>query len=144
MTTLLLCTKQWVVWSHHLQLLQYLSKCFDIWQHFKKSIILHFWQFIQLSEINTSLFWIRITFMYNDQWDRICCLKICSCTKRTLWSKRIKMTMIWEEWMKTHSCCTLIKRTEFASFAAAMRAHWYRTKALHAVRSEKQICIIFT
>ncbi len=61
---------------------------------FQKSIILCFWQSVQLSEINTSLFWIRIAFMYDDQWDRTCCLKICLCTKRTSWSKRARMTMI--------------------------------------------------
>ena len=82
--------------------------------------------------------------MYNDWWDRTCCLKICLCMKKTLWSKRTKMTMIWEEWTKMCSCCTLIKRTEFALFAAVTKAHWYRMKALCAVRFKKQICITLT
>jgi len=123
MTTLLLCMKQWAVWSCHLQLLQHSLKCFDIQQHFKKSIILHFWQSVQLSEINTLLFWIRIAFMYDDQWDRICCSEICLCTKKTSQSERIKITIIWEEWMKMHSCCALTERTEFASFTAVTKAH---------------------
>jgi len=46
--------------------------------------------------------------------------------------------------MKMHSCCTLTERTEFALSVAAMRAHWYRMRALHAVRFEKQICTTLT
>ncbi len=42
------------------------------------------------------------------------------------------------------SCCTLTERTEFASSAAATRACWYRMRVLHAVRSEKQICMTLT
>ena len=144
MTTSLLCMKQWAAWSHHLQLLQHFLKCSDIQWHFKKSVILHFWQSVQLSEINTSLLWIRIAFMYNDWWDKICCLKICLCMKRTSQSEKTKITIIWKEWMKMHSCCTSTERTEFASFAVAMRACWYRMRVLHAVRSEKQICITLT
>jgi len=52
--------------------------------------------------------------------------------------------MAWEEWTKVCSCCTLTEKTEFASSAAVMKAHWYRMRALHAVRSEKQICMTLT
>jgi len=82
--------------------------------------------------------------MYDDQWDRTCCLKICLYMKETSQSEKTKMTMIWEEWMKMHSCYTLTERTEFALFAAVMRIHWYRTRALCFVRSEKQICMTLT
>jgi len=122
-TTLLLYMKQWATWLHHLQLLQHFLKCFNVQWHFKKSVILCFWQSVQLLEINTLLLWIRIAFMYDDWWDRICCLKICSHMKKTLWLKRTKITMIWEKWTKMCSCCALTERTEFTSFTAAVRAH---------------------
>jgi hypothetical protein len=41
--------------------------------------------------------------------------------KENIVIKRAKMTMIWEKWTKTHSCCALTERTEFASFAAAAK-----------------------
>jgi len=90
MSTSLLCTEQWAAWSHHLQLSQHLLKCFDVQQHFEKSVILCFWQSVQLSEINMSWLWIRIVLMYNDWWVLICCSVIQICINKTLSLSRAK------------------------------------------------------
>jgi len=93
-STSLLCTEQWAAWSHHLQLLQHSLKCFDVQQQFRKSVILHFWQLVQSSEINMLWLWIRIVLMYNDWWVFICCSVIWVCTNKTLSSNRVKMITV--------------------------------------------------
>jgi len=84
MSTLLLYMKQQAAWSHHLQLLQHSLKCFDVQQHSEKSVILCFWQLIQLSEINTLWLWIKIALMYDSWWVLICCNVIQFCTNKTI------------------------------------------------------------
>ncbi len=98
MSTSLLCTEQQAAWSCHLQLLQHSLKCFDAQWHFKKSVILCFWQSVQLSEINMLWLWIRITLMYNDWWVLICCNVIQICTNKTLSLSRVRMIIVWEKW----------------------------------------------
>ncbi len=105
MSTSLLCTKQWAAWSCHLQLLQHLLKCFDVQQHFKKSVILCFWQSVQLLKINMLWLWIRITLMYNDWWVHICCSVIQFCTNKTLSLNRVRIIIVWEKWVYKVSCC---------------------------------------
>jgi len=112
MSTSLLHTEQWAAWSRHLQLLQHSLKCFDIQQHFKKSIILHFWQSVQLTEINMPWLWIKITLMYNSQWVLIWFNVIQFCTNRTLSSSRARMIIVWEKWAYKASCCWSTSRTE--------------------------------
>ncbi len=97
MSTSLLCMKQWAAWSHHLQLSQHLSKCFNVQQHSEKSVISHFWQSVQLSKINTLWLWIRIVLMYNNWWVLICCNVIQFCINRTLSSDRAKIIIVWEK-----------------------------------------------
>ncbi len=97
MNTLLLCTEQQAVWSHHLQLLQHSLKCSDVQQHFKKSVILHFWQLIQLTEINTFWLWIRITLMYDDQWVFIWISVIQFHMNKMLSLSRVRMTIVWKK-----------------------------------------------
>jgi len=121
-STSLLCTKQWAAWSHHLQLLQHSSKCFDIQQQFRKSIILHFWQSVQSSEINMLWLWIRITLMYDSWWVLICCDVIQFCMNRTLSSSRVRMTVVWQEWVYKASCCWSTKKTELTSTSAKTKA----------------------
>ncbi len=99
MRTSLLCTEQWAVWSHHLQLSQHSLKCFNVWQHFKKSVILCVWQLIQPSEINTSWLWIRIMLMYDDQWVLTWFSIIQSHMNRTFTSSSARMTLVWKKWV---------------------------------------------
>jgi len=122
MSTSLLCTEQWAAWSHHLQLLQHSLKCFDIQQHFKKSIILCFWQLIQLSEINMSWLWIRITLMYNSWWVLICCDVIQIHTNRMLSLNRVRITIVWEKWVYKANCCWSTSRTKLTSVFTRARA----------------------
>ena len=98
MRTSLLCMKQWAVWSCHLQLLQHSLKCSDIWWHFKKSVILHFWQLIQSTEINTLWLWIKIALMYNSWWVFICFNVIQSCMNKTFTLSSVRMILVWWEW----------------------------------------------
>jgi len=121
MNTLLLCTEQWAAWSCHLQLLQHSLKCFDVQWHFKKSVILCFWQSVQLSEINMLWLWIKIALMYNDWWVLTCCSVIQFCTNRILSLNRAKMTIVWREWAYEASCCWLILKTELTSASAQMK-----------------------
>ncbi len=105
MSTSLLHMKQWAAWSCHLQLSQHLLKCFDIWQHFKKSVILHFWQSVQLLKINILWLWIRITLMYNSWWVFICYSVIWFCMNETLSLSRVRIIIVWEKWVYKASCC---------------------------------------
>ena len=105
MSTLLLHTEQQTTWSCHLQLLQHSLKCFNIWQHSEKSVILHFWQSVQSSKINTLWLWIRITLMYNDWWVLICCNVIQFCMNKMLSLSRVKIIIVWEKWAYKASCC---------------------------------------
>ncbi len=122
MSTSLLHTEQWAAWSHYLQLLQYSLKCSDVQQHFKKSVILCFWQSVQLSEINTSQLWMRITLMYNSWWVLICCNVIQICTNKTLSLNRARMIIVWERWAYKASCYWLTSRTELTSVSAKAKA----------------------
>ncbi len=105
MNTSLLHIKQWAAWLHHLQLLQHSLKCFGVQWHFKKDVILHFWQSVQLSEINMLWLWIKITLMYNSWWVLICCSVIQICTNKTLSLSRARMTIVWRKWVYKASCC---------------------------------------
>jgi len=125
MRTSLLCMKQWAAWSRHLQLLQHSSKCSDVQQHFRKSVILCVWQFVQLTEINTFWLWIKITLMYNDWWVLIWFSRIQSCTNRTFTLSSVRMPLVWEKWVYWVSCCWSTKRTESSSAAARVRATTY-------------------
>ena len=125
MRTSLLHTEQWAVWSHHLQLLQHSSKCSDIQQHFKKRVIPHVWQLIQLAEINTFWLWIRNTLMYNDWWVLIWFNVIQSCTNRTFTLSSTRMTIVWEKWAYWVSCCWSTKRTASSSAVTRTRATMY-------------------
>ena len=122
MSISLLCMKQWAAWSCHLQLLQHSLKCFDVWRHFKKSVILCFWQSVQLTKINTSWHWIRITLMYNNWWVLIWFNVIQFCTNRTLSLNRVRMIIVWEKWVYKASCCWSILRTELTLTLIRMRA----------------------
>jgi len=121
----LLCTEQWAVWSCHLQLLQHLLKCFDVWQHFKKSVILCFWQLTQSAEINTLWLWIKIALMYDSWWVLTWFSVIQSCTNRTFTLSSTRMIIVWEKWVYWASCCWSTKRTELSSAAARTRATTY-------------------
>jgi len=121
MSTLLLCTEQWAAWSNHLQLLQHLLKCFDVWQHFKKNVILHFWQLIQLTEINILWLWIKIVLMYNSQWVLIWVSVIQFCMNGTLSLSRVRMIIVWRKWAYKESCCWSISRTELTLMSVRMR-----------------------
>ena len=121
MSTLLLCTKQWAAWSCHLQLLQHSLKCFDVQWHFKKSVILHFWQSVQLTEINTSWLWIRIALMYDSWWVLIWVNVIQFCMNKILSSSRARITIVWKEWVYEASCCWSTQRTELTSMFIRMR-----------------------
>jgi len=125
MRTSLLHTKQQHVWSCHLQLLQHSSKCFDVWQHFKKSVILCAWQLRQLTDINTSWLWIRIAFMYNSWCILTWFNAMCSCTNRTFTLNSTRMPLVWEKWVYEASCCWSTKRTELTSTVTRMRAAMY-------------------
>ena len=125
MRTSLLCMKQQHAWSRHLQLLQHSLKCFDVQQHFRKSVILCVWQLIQSAEINTSWLWIRIALMYNDQWVLTWFSVMCSCMNRTFTLNSIRMTLVWEKWVYWVSCCWSMKRTESTSTATRMRTVMY-------------------
>ncbi len=125
MRTSLLRTEQQHAWSCHLQLLQHSLKCSDIWQHFKKSVILRAWQLAQPAETNTLWLWIRITLMYDDWWVLIWFSVMCSCTNKTFTSNSTRMALVWEKWMYWASCCWSTKRTESMSTAARMRAAMY-------------------
>jgi len=94
MRTSLLHTKQWAAWSCHLQLSQHSLKCFDVWWHFKKSIILCAWQLIQSTETNTPQLWIRIVLMYNSQWVLIWFNVIQSCMNRTFTLSSTRMIIV--------------------------------------------------
>ena len=120
--TSLLHMKQQCAWSCHLQLLQHSSKCFDVWWHFKKSVISCVWQLVQSAEINTLWLWIRITLMYNSQWVLICCDVIWVHTNRTLTSSRVKMTIVWKKWAYKASCCWSTSRTELTSVFTRAKA----------------------
>ncbi len=122
MSTLLLCTEQWAAWSCHLQLSQHLLKCFDVQWHFKKSVILHFWQSVQLSEINTLWLWIRIALMYDSQWILICCSVIQFHMNKMLSLSRVRMTIVWEKWAYKASCCWSTSRTELTSVFTQTKA----------------------
>ncbi len=121
----LLHTKQWAVWSHHLQLLQHSLKCSDVQQHFKKNVISCVWQLIQLSEINTSWLWIRITLMYDNQWVLTWFNMIQSCTNKMFTLNSTRMTLVWEEWVYWVSCCWSTKRTESSSAVTRVRMTTY-------------------
>ncbi len=125
MRTSLLHMKQWHVWSHHLQLLQHSLKCSDIQQHSEKSIIPCAWQLAQSAEINTSWLWIRIAFMYNNQWVLTWFNMMHSCTNRTFTSSSTRMTLVWEKWVYWVSCCWSTKRTESTSTVTRVRATTY-------------------
>jgi len=90
----LLCTKQWAVWSCHLQLLQHSLKCSDVWWHFKKSVIPHVWQLIQSAEINTLWLWIRIALMYNSWWVLIWFSVTHCCMNKMFTLSSAKMTIV--------------------------------------------------
>ncbi len=98
MRTSLLRTEQQAVWSCHLQLSQHSLKCFDVWQHFKKSIISCAWQLIQLIEINTLWLWIRIALMYDSQWVLIWFDVTHCCTNRMFTLSSTRMIIVWEKW----------------------------------------------
>ncbi len=121
-STSLLCTEQWAAWSHHLQLSQHSLKCFNVQWHFKKSVILCFWQSVQLSEINMLWLWIRIVLMNNDWWVFICCSVIQFCTNRMLSLNRARMIIVWEKWAYKASCCWSISKTELTSVFTWVRA----------------------
>ena len=118
MRTSLLHTEQWAAWSHHLQLLQHSLKCFDVWWHFKKSVISCFWQLIQSAEINTLWLWIRITLMYDSWWVLIWFNVIHFCMNRTLSLSRARMTIVWEKWAYKANCCWSTQRTELTLVSA--------------------------
>ncbi len=121
MSTLLLCTEQWAAWSGHLQLSQHSLKCFDVWQHFKKSVILCFWQSVQLTKINMFWLWIRIVLMYNSQWVLIWAKVIQFCMNRMLSLSRVRMIIVWEKWAYKASCCWSTSRTELTLMFTQMR-----------------------
>ncbi len=121
MSTSLLHTEQWAAWSCHLQLLQHSLKCFDVQWHFKKSVILHFWQSVQLTEINTPQLWIRIALMYNNWWVLIWTSVIQFHINKTLSSDRVRMTIVWEKWVYKASCCWSTQKTELTSVFTRMR-----------------------
>ena len=125
MRTSLLHTEQQCAWSRHLQLLQHSLKCFDVQQHFKKSVILCVWQLTQPAETNILWLWIRITLMYNSQWVLIWFNVMCSCTNRTFTLSSTRMALVWEKWVYWVSCCWSTKRTESTSTAARMRTTTY-------------------
>ncbi len=125
MRTSLLCTKQWAAWSCHLQLSQHSLKCFDIQQHFKKSVILHVWQLIQSAEINTPWLWIRIALMYDNQWVLIWSDMIQSHTNRTFTLSSVRMIIVWKKWAYWVSCCWSTKRTESLSAVTRTRTTMY-------------------
>jgi len=121
----LLHTEQWAAWSCHLQLSQHSLKCFDVWWHFKKNVILCVWQLIQLTETNTLWLWIRITLMYNGQWVLTWFNMIQSCTNETFTLNSIRMTLVWEKWVYWVSCCWSTKRTESSSAVTRVRMTTY-------------------
>jgi len=125
MRTSLLRTEQQHAWLCHLQLLQHSLKCSDVWQHFKKSIILCAWQLTQSTETNTSWLWIRIALMYNNQWVLIWFDVMHSCTNRTFTLSSVRMTLVWEEWVYWASCCWSTKRTESTSTVTRVRTATY-------------------
>jgi len=125
MRTSLLHTEQWCTWSHHLQLLQHSLKCSDVWQHFRKSVILCVWQLRQPSEINTPWLWIRIAVMYNDWWVLTWFNVMHSCTNRTFTLSSTRIPLVWEKWMYWASCCWSTKRTESTSTVTRVRAATY-------------------
>ncbi len=125
MRTSLLHIKQWAVWSHHLQLLQHSLKCFDVQWHSEKSVISHFWQLVQLTEINTLWLWIRIALMYNGWWVLIWFNVIQSCTNRMFTLSSIRMIIVWEKWAYRMSCCWLTKKTKSSLAATRMRTTTY-------------------
>jgi len=121
MSTSLLCTEQWAAWSCHLQLSQHSLKCFDVQWHFRKDVILCFWQLIQSSEINTFWLWIKIVLMYNSWWVLICCDVIQICTNKMLLLSRVRMIIVWEKWAYKVSCCWSTSRTELTSVSVRTR-----------------------
>jgi hypothetical protein len=92
---------------------------------FQKSVILHVWQFVQLTEINTLWLWIRITLMYDDWWVLIWFNRIQSCTNKTFTSNSMRMPLVWEKWVYWVSCCWSTKRTESSSTVTRVRAATY-------------------
>jgi len=125
MRTSLLHTEQWAGWSCHLQLSQHSLKCFDVWWHFKKIVILCVWQLIQSAEINTLWLWIRITLMYDRQWVLIWFSVIHCCTNRMFTLNSAMMTLVWEKWVYWTSCCWSTKRTESTSTLTRTKATTY-------------------
>ncbi len=125
MRTSLLHMKQQHAWSHHLQLLQHSSKCFDVQRHSEKNVISCVWQLAQLAEINTFWLWIRIALMYNSWWVLTWFSVMCSHTNRTFTSDSARMTFVWEEWVYWASCCWSTKRTKSTSTATRARTAMY-------------------
>jgi len=125
MRTSLLHTEQQQAWSHHLQLSQHSLKCFDVWWHSEKNVILHAWQLIQLAKTNTPWLWIRIALMYISWWVLIWFSVICYCMNRTFTLNSARMTIVWEEWTYWASCCWSTKKTELTSTAARVRTTTY-------------------
>ncbi len=125
MRTSLLHMKQQAVWSCHLQLSQHSLKCFDVWWHSEKSVILCFWQLIQLTEFNTFWLWIKIALMYNGWWVLIWFSVIQSCMNEMFTLSSVRMIIVWEKWVYWVSCCWLTKRTELSSAATRMRTATY-------------------
>ena len=125
MRTSLLCMKQWAAWSCHLQLSQHSLKCFNVQWHFRKSLILHVWQLVQLTEINTLWLWIRIALMYDNQWVLTWFNIIQSCMNKTFTLSSVRMIIVWEKWAYWVSCCWSTKRTEFSLTVTRMRVTTY-------------------